>query len=637
MNDENQRLRRELDEAYRQLEQTASRLLLINQAGMLTTSTHDLRTIGEELLASILESVFAGRGLAISYSEDGSVFDVLASAGLEAEEISAFEGSDAESTALWIASLRARAMSREEILADEEWESGPDSPSLAVYVPLTIEGRLVGALVVGDKSTGEPYDAGELSFLANLGHHAAAAISHARLYGQMQKRLRDLDTLLKVSREITSTLDLDRILRAVVTMASALADLDYCAIGIQRGGRIEIDAVGGEDPGKAARPRLQRLLDYVAVSESEVSASVEDLPEGEGQGVFREFFTSTKAGSFWGMALKDDQGVLGAFGLVRSRGIPGPGEQELIRIMANQATVAIRNAELYQQVPFIGFLEPILEKRRRLWQLGRRNWKMLSAVAAAVVLLLLLVPLPYRTGGAALIRPGEQLELRSPHSGVISEILAVEGDLVEEGDPVAYVHSLSLELQYREARGELERARNEEASFLGEGDVAAARLAAAERSVLEEQVELLERELEANTLRAPFRGVVLTPHLEEREGARISSGEMLCQLGVLDRLRVEIELPERDWQWADLGQPAHLKFYTFAERTFDAQVERLSPVAEPQEKGGALFTATVFLDDLPEGLLPGMTGVGRIDLGTRSLLWHLSRPVRRFFAARWWR
>ena len=40
MANNSENVRQELDEAYRQLEQTASRLLLINQAGMLTTSTH---------------------------------------------------------------------------------------------------------------------------------------------------------------------------------------------------------------------------------------------------------------------------------------------------------------------------------------------------------------------------------------------------------------------------------------------------------------------------------------------------------------------------------------------------------------------------------------------------------------------
>lgn len=636
MASENENLREQLNEAFRQLEQTASRLLLINQAGQLTTSTHDLSVIARELLASILDSVFADRGMVISYSEGGAVFEILASEGLDEHALTAFEENDSEATALWITSLRKKPMTRAGIVADGEWEEGLAQPVYAVYVPLIIEEELIGALVVGDKSTGEAFDEGELSFLSNLGHHAAVAVHHARLYAQLQKRLRDLDTLLKISQEITSTLDLDRILKAMVTMASALADLEHCAIGIYRGGRLDIDSVGGEDPGKQVKASLRRLLEYVALAETEVSISSDTLPEGEGRDLFRDYFALTGTQSFWGLPLKDDQGVLGAFCLVRAKALPSSEEQELLRIMANQATVAIRNAELYHQVPFIGFLEPMLEKRRRLWEMGRSRWKRLVVAAAAALALTLLIRLPHRTGGSASVLPGSYLALRSPHAGVIREVHVAEGDRVRPGQRIASIQSLETEFQYRELKGELERARRNEAAYRAAGQLAAAQLAASERATLEEKLTLIQRELDATTLRAPFAGIILTPHLKEREGEQIASGELFCEIGSLDSLRVELSLPERDWHEVAAGQQVRLKFYTYAERTFPAEIARLLPAAVSDGKGGVVFVATTVLNQPPEGLRPGMTGVGKVYLGRRSLLWHLTRPIRRFIAVRWW-
>ena len=637
MADESENLRQELNEAFRQLEQTASRLLLINQAGMLTTSTHDTRVIARELLTSILDSVFTARGLVITYSEGGEVFDVLASEGLSEEARRAFEESESEATALWICSLRKGPATRADVVASEEWDQGLPDPAFAVYVPLIIEDELIGALTAGDKTTGQAFDLEELSFLSNLAHHAAVALNHARLYAQLQKRLRDLDTLLKISQEITSTLDMDRIMRAMVTMASALADLHYCAIGIRKAGRLDIDAIGGEQPGKGEKEQIRRLMEYVALAETEVSATAGELPEGEGRDLFREYFESTGTGSFWGLPLKDDQGVLGTFCLIHTAKLPTSEEQELLRIMSNQASVAIRNAELYNQVPFISFLEPILEKRKKLWTLGRRRWQRITITVAVAVVLSLLIRLPHRAGGSALVLPGAQLKLRSPSNGVIEEVWAVEGDTVRAGQAVARVHSIENEIRYREVEGELEKARRDEAALRAKGDMIAAQLVASDRTMLDQELMLLQRERAAATLTAPFAGVVLTPHLEERRGEHIGSGEVFCEIGSLDRLRVELSLPEKSWHELEIGQLIKLKFYTYAERTFLGEVARLAPAATRGEKGQPLFVATTFLENPPAGLRPQMTGVGRVYLGKKTLLWHITRPLLRFFAVRWWR
>lgn len=628
-------LRQELDAAYRQLEQTASRLILINQAGMLTASTHDTREIGKELLASILDSVFADRGLVIAYSQGGTVSSILAHQGLESEEISAFGQSESEANALWLSSLRKAPVTRETVISADEWKEGLPSPSFAVYLPLFIEEELIGALVAGDKTTGEAYDQGELTFLANLGHHAAVAINHARLYGQLEKRLRDLNTLLKISQEITSTLDLDRIIKSMVTMASALADLKYCGLGLYRGGQLNIDAMGGEKPGKAEQESLRRLMEYVALAESEVSTTASELPEGEGRDLFRSYFEQSETESFWGVPLKDDQGVMGTYCQLRTTGLPTEEELELLRIMTNQASVAIRNAELYHQVPFISFLEPLLEKRRRIWEAGRKKLKTAGIWAAVIVALLLLIKLPYRTGGTAAVYPGERLELRSPISGVVDDVFVLEGDTVEAGQAVGQIRSLETEMRYREVLGDLEKAQMDEAAALERGDVFTAQQAASDRQALTRQRDLLERELMAARISSAFRAVVITPHVEERKGDYLASGDIFCEVGTLDNFRIEIALPERDWHSVRLGLDVKMKFYAYAEKTFEGKVDILAPAALNTREGKRVLIATSRIP-APEGVKPGMTGVGKVYMGNRSLFWFIARPFARFVAMRWW-
>jgi len=502
-------------------------------------------------------------------------------------------------------------------------------------MPLLIEDELVGALVVGDKSTGEEFDSGELSFLANLGHHAAVALNHATLYNHLEKKLRDLDTLLTISQEITSTLDLDRILKTITTMASALSDLEYCAIGLTRGGQFTIDSIGGTAPSKQEQESLRRLMEFVSLAKTEISATAAELPEGDGRDLFREHFENTETGGFWGLPLKDDQGVMGTYCQLRARGTPDESEQELLRILGNQASVAIRNAELYNQVPLIGFLEPLLEKRRKLWEAGRQKWRKAAIWTVAVGALLLLVRLPYRTGGDAAVFPGQRLQLRTPVAGIVDEVTALEGEFVGPGRPAGRILSLATEMEYRDLQNELERARREEAAARARGDLYTAQLAGTDREALTAQLTLLSRELEAATIAPPFPAVILTPHVEERKGDYLASGDVFCEVGTLDSLRIEIALPEKDWHAVELGQPVKMKFYAYAERTFAGEVDILAPAALQRKDDKRVLIATVRIP-APTGVRPGMTGVGKVRLGRRSLLWFVARPFVRFVSLRLW-
>ena len=68
----------------------------------------------------------------------------------------------------------------------ESAEAELDDVTASVIVPLKIERKLVGVLLVGEKLSGEIFDADELQLLAVLGSQAAAALENARLYEELR-------------------------------------------------------------------------------------------------------------------------------------------------------------------------------------------------------------------------------------------------------------------------------------------------------------------------------------------------------------------------------------------------------------------------------------------------------------------
>ncbi len=235
------------------------------------------------------------------------------------------------------------------------------------------------------------------------------ALHHVRQY-QAEKRVAELDALLAVSREITSTLDLDKVMRTIVNATSALIRYDRCAIAILQRGKLRIGAVSGAAEVDRKDPsvlRTEALLEWVyfgganvAVTRLEDGTISTDRPETEEK--FRTFFDASGRNAFYGVLLEDDEGKLGVLGFEATEPLEFDAEtRDLLQILVNQATVAVRNAQLYQQVPLPGFLRPLAERTRKLREQPAsrtRRWALGGAVALA---LLAVLPWNVRVSGAA--------------------------------------------------------------------------------------------------------------------------------------------------------------------------------------------------------------------------------------------
>jgi diguanylate cyclase (GGDEF)-like protein len=102
---------------------------------------------------------------------------------------------------------------------------GLDAPG-GLGVPLLIQHRLIGALVVGAKEDGQPYPSEEQDLLTLLAHHVASVFENARLfesatYESLTGLLRREAILEQLDRE------LERAQRYGRPLTLAMADLDY--------------------------------------------------------------------------------------------------------------------------------------------------------------------------------------------------------------------------------------------------------------------------------------------------------------------------------------------------------------------------------------------------------------------------
>jgi GAF domain-containing protein len=193
--------------------------------------------------------------------------------------------------------------------------------------PMVAAGKTVGAIQVVDKRTGTgAFDAHDRELLEGLAAAAASSLRNAQLHGA-ERRARDLAVLLEISREITATLDIDRVLQSVVNLASKTLDFDRGAVGLYEKGKCEIRAVAGEEKVDPDDPSLRDLIaraEWAAGRGEPLYLSDRDDPASDAERLFVTIFgqdlatDQVRSGLY--LPLKDEEGVLGV--LLFESGVP---------------------------------------------------------------------------------------------------------------------------------------------------------------------------------------------------------------------------------------------------------------------------------------------------------------------------
>jgi multidrug efflux pump subunit AcrA (membrane-fusion protein) len=263
------------------------------------------------------------------------------------------------------------------------------------------------------------------------------------------------------------------------------------------------------------------------------------------------------------------------------------------------------------------------ERRTRLTGLWRSRRAAVLTIVALVVALGFIIRRPITVTGGFETAPASRFALVAPDSGVVFQLLAAEGAVVEPGAPVIRIRNLALE---REAQATARAAdsllaREAQARSRGsEGEVA--RLAA-ERAVESAQSSGLRRRVDDLTLRAPARAVVLSARPDTLVGRRVDLGDTLLILGGADSVEIRVALDRAGAPLVRPGQPARLIRYADPRGDLHGTLVTVSPTA-----GGGAVEGRVRLP-AGAGCRPGMTGEASVTVRESSLWGALAWSVRR--------
>ncbi|HET7297325.1 MAG TPA: GAF domain-containing protein, partial [Burkholderiales bacterium] len=251
--------------------------------------------------------------------------------------------------------------------------------------PMMWKGEAIGVILTARRQA-LPFDDKQVALIQSFADQAVIAIENVRLFKELQERtealtksVRQLTGLGEVGQAISSTLELDEVLRTIVQRAVQLAELDGGSIWEfdERDERFHLRAaenIGGEILDLYRKSSIQ--LGEGALGRSGATREpvvVEDVLDESYQSRVRELLIRSGARALLAVPLLREDRLLGA--LVVNRKSPGPFAPEVIELLktfATQSAVAIQNARLFRE---------IAEKSHQLEEASRHKSQFLASMS----------------------------------------------------------------------------------------------------------------------------------------------------------------------------------------------------------------------------------------------------------------
>ena len=219
-------------------------------------------------------------------------------------------------------------------------------------VPLNAGAETIGALSVGSRDGSTIYTRAQLQLLQAIADQTAGAIVKARLLKETQERAHQLTTLNDITRQLTSTLELNPLLQNILENAVGILNCEAGSLFMvddqtdELVFRVTVGPVAGNLIGKRLAPGTGIVGRAVQTRKSVIENEEQNSPS-RFKGVDQQ--TGFVSRSLLAVPLQAKDRVIGVIEVINRRdGLPFvQNDETLLTAFAGQAAVAVENARLY--------------------------------------------------------------------------------------------------------------------------------------------------------------------------------------------------------------------------------------------------------------------------------------------------
>lgn len=261
--------------------------------------------------------------------------------------------------------------------------------------------------------------------------------------------------------------------------------------------------------------------------------------------------------------------------------------------------------------------------------------KLAVALGAAAAAFFTFATGVFRVSADVTVEGSVQRAITAPFNGYVKEAPLRAGDLVKAGQTIGRFEDRELQLERIKLVAQREQLERQHREAMAKHDRVQTTIIGAQLEQSEAQLALLEEQLARAVMTAPVDGVIVSGDLSQNLGAPVERGQMLFEVAPLDGYRIVLRVDERDMAHVALGQRGELAVSAMPGELLPFTLTSIVPVNLAQD-GRNLFRVEARLDGEPGRLRPGMTGVGKIHVEERHLIWIWTRSFTDWARLKLW-
>jgi biotin carboxyl carrier protein len=318
---------------------------------------------------------------------------------------------------------------------------------------------------------------------------------------------------------------------------------------------------------------------------------------------------------------------LGAITLERQRMPFSAAEQWALRMLCDLLLMPLQHLELRSQ-PLARRLvsdiwRSIPDRLKPATDEGRRLARGLGIAAALIMVL----PLPYAVDAGSIVKTDAMAFVGAPFDGYLESSAASLGASVKAGEVMFTLATRELMLERASILADMAQYAREAEKRRTANQLPEMQIAEAQAAQAQAKLSQVEHRLESASARSPIDGVVVEGEPGKNLGGAVRRGDVIVKVAALSQLYIEAALRERDLSRVEVGQGVRVSLLADPGSTYAMKVTRIIPAAAVKD-GENTFPVRIELDSSADHWWrPGMSGVARIDVGFRPLIWIASHRL----------
>ncbi len=449
-----------------------------------------------------------------------------------------------------------------------------------------------------------------------------------------------LASVIDVARIVTSK---DSFLLACMTLVNELAyrfDCSQVSIGWLKGGYVRAVAISNRE-GFERQSEIVSDLEAVYEETFDHEAPLVWPPVDNAHYVDRAHSAYCNDYNMYqivSVPLRIKGSVVAVIAMERKKAALEQGDIEAIKVLAEQVSPWLEM--LHHKSRWFGariitalgrFLDGLLSVEHSLV-------KITVVLLFAGLLYLFFGEMEYTIEGSGALKTDSVGYLSAPFDAIISEVKVHEGDLVRKNDVLLKLDTKELVLKAAQSSADIVRYTRESEKSRAHEALADMKIAQSRVDEVQAELSRVQQHLGQAQIKAPFDGAIVEGDSKKLLGAPVTKGDMLLKIARIDAMYLTVKIHERDIGEFREHEKGRLTLLSRPNETFQITVNQIIPMAEIDQKDGNVFVIKADINDAPQAWWrPGMSGVAKIDVGTRKVAWIISHRLIDFIRMQlWW-